>query len=77
MADLNWMCNVFFGYFLCAKESNPRASAEKIPGFQESTWHAGVKSKMLRQSIAQDHRAMWPYESVGNRARLHLTILPA
>jgi hypothetical protein len=28
--------SVFFGYFLCAKESDPRASAEKIPGWRES-----------------------------------------
>ena len=25
--------SVFFGDFLCAKESYPRSSAEKIPGF--------------------------------------------
>jgi hypothetical protein len=25
--------NVFFGYFLCAKESNSRTSAKKVPGF--------------------------------------------
>ena len=30
-AGLNWTWNVFFGYFLCAKESNSRTSAKKAP----------------------------------------------
>jgi hypothetical protein len=36
MADLNWTLNDFFGYFPYVKESNPRSSAEKIPGFREN-----------------------------------------
>jgi hypothetical protein len=32
LADLNWTSNVFFGHFLYAEESDPRSSAEKIPG---------------------------------------------
>ena len=29
----NWIWSVFFGYFLCAKESNSRTSAKKTPSF--------------------------------------------
>jgi hypothetical protein len=33
IAVSNWTWNVFFGYFLCAKESNSRPSAKKELGF--------------------------------------------
>ena len=33
-ADLTWTSEVFFGYFLCAKESDSRESAKGIPGFR-------------------------------------------
>ena len=36
LAVSNWTWNVFFGYFLCAKESNSRTSAKKIHGFDQT-----------------------------------------
>jgi hypothetical protein len=44
LADLNWTQGVFFAYFLCDKESRPRASAEKIPGFSNDVSFARAAS---------------------------------
>jgi hypothetical protein len=54
LADLNWSCRVFFGYFLCAKESNPRSSAEKIPGFAKNA----AFTRVVGEAIFPPHRRL-------------------